>query len=453
MNVCEIIEKKRDGEPLSGEEIRFFVEGYTRGDIPDYQAAAWCMAVFLRGMTHSEIVDLTMAMAESGEMLDLSEVLPISVDKHSSGGVGDKNTLVVLPLVAACGVPVAKMSGRGLSFSGGTLDKLESISGYNVNLTQEQFLAQVEQHGIVLSGQTGDLAPADGMLYALRDVTGTVPSKPLIASSIMCKKIASGADAIVLDVKTGVGAFMPTIQDAHDLAHLMVEIGSGVGRRVTALISDMNQPLGCAVGNALEVREAIETLRGGGPPDLVEHCIVVAGHMLRLAGKSKEKDLADVRPMLEEKLANGEALELFRTLVRVQGGDVAQVDEPSRLPEAPVIVEVRAPRSGYLERLDAHEVGVAALHLGAGRQKKDEPVDHAVGVVVHHKVGEHVEACEPLFTVHARSQPAADSARERVLGAHHWSGRPGFPLFYDVLYSDEDVPVGGHRDAPPVDHV
>ena len=433
MNSVSIIEKKRDGEELTPEEIRYFIKGYTAGNIPDYQAAAWCMAVYLKGMTSQETAELTLAMAESGEILDLSDVLEITLDKHSSGGVGDKTSLVVLPLVVASGVPVAKMSGRGLSFTGGTLDKLESISGYNVNLTRDQFIEQVRKYGIVLAGQSADLAPADGKLYSLRDVTGTVPSKPLIASSIMSKKIAAGAEAIVLDVKCGLGAFMPTVEDARELARIMVDIGTNAGRKVTALISDMNQPLGHAVGNALEVREAIETMRGNGPSDFVEHCITVAGHMLRLAGKSQAADLSDIRPALEEKLNNGEALEVFRTLVRAQGGDVSQVDDPDRLPTAPVIVEVPAPRSGYLETIHARKVGLAVLELGAGRHRKDDPVDHAVGAVIYHKVGEYVEEGEPLFAVHARTQEAARQATESLLAAHTWSERPGLPLFYDML--------------------
>ena len=287
MNAVSIIEKKRDGVELSPEEITFFVEGYTSGDIPDYQAAAWGMAVFLKGMSRRETVELTLAMADSGEQLDLSGVVNFAVDKHSSGGVGDQVSLIVLPLVAASGVPVGKMSGRGLSFSGGTLDKMESISGYTVDLTTEQFLKQLGEVGIVLAGQSADLAPADGKFYALRDVTGTVPSTPLIAASIMSKKLAAGADGIVLDVKAGVGAFMETVDEARELARIMLQIGVDAGRKMTALVSDMNQPLGHAVGNALEVREAIETLRGEGPEDLVEHCVVVAGHMLRLAGKSQ----------------------------------------------------------------------------------------------------------------------------------------------------------------------
>lgn len=433
MNAVDIIEKKRDGQPLTEDEIRFFVKNYTAGDIPDYQAAAWAMAVYLEGMNREEIITLTLALAESGDMIDLHDVLEFAVDKHSSGGVGDKTSLVVLPLVRAFGVPVAKMSGRGLSFTGGTLDKLESIAGYNVNLTEEQFLKQAEEIGIVLAGQTRELAPADGKLYALRDVTGTVPSIPLIASSIMSKKIASGADAIVLDVKVGSGAFMQTIPEARELAQLMVDIGEGVGRRVTALLSDMNQPLGVAVGNALEVREAINTLRGDGPADFVEHCVVIAGHMLRLAGKSHEEDLSDIQPQIEEKLQKGEAFDVFKMLVEAQGGDVSQVENPDELPSAPVIVEVPAPQSGYLRAIDAREVGLAAMGLGAGRQQKGDPVDHAVGLEIFRTVGEHVEEGEPLFTVHARSDEAARQAEQRVLAAHEWADRPGIPLFYDVI--------------------
>ncbi|MBN1427398.1 MAG: thymidine phosphorylase [Anaerolineae bacterium] len=433
MNSLSIIEKKRDRRPLTSEEIRFFIDGYTRGDIPDYQAAAWCMAIYLNGMTRQETIDLTLAMAESGDVLDLSSVLgAVVLDKHSSGGVGDKTTLVVLPLVVACGVPVAKMSGRGLSFSGGTLDKLESIDGYNTQLTHDQFIAQVRDHGIVLCGQTADLAPADAKLYALRDVTGTVPSKSLIAGSIMSKKIAAGATAIVLDVKCGRGAFMQSIDDARELAQIMVDIGAGLGRKVTALISDMSQPLGCAVGNALEVQEAIDTLRGHGPADFIEHCLMVAGHMLRLAGK--HDNLADSRPILEEKLRDGSAWQIFRKLVDAQGGDVSQIDQPDRLPTAPVIVDVAAPATGRLSAIDAREIGIAALELGAGRHKKEDPVDHAVGLVIHKKIGDVTQSGDILFTVHARAEEAARQASERVLAAHEWSEqitKP--PLFYDTI--------------------
>lgn len=437
MNSLSIIEKKRDGRPLTSDEIRFFVSGYTRGDIPDYQAAAWCMAVYLNGMSRQEIVDLTLAMAESGDLLDLSSVLgTVVLDKHSSGGVGDKTTLAVLPLVVACKVPIAKMSGRGLSFSGGTLDKLESISGFNTSLTLEQFIAQVRDKGIVLCGQTADLAPADARLYALRDVTGTVPSKPLIASSIMSKKIAAGANAIVLDVKCGSGAFMQSIDDARELAQIMVDIGAGLNRKVTALISDMSQPLGCAVGNALEVREAIDTLHGHGPADFVEHCLVVAGHMLRLAGKSQAEDLGDIRSMLEEKLKNGEAWDVFSWLVDAQGGDVGQIDHPERLPTAPVIVDVPSPTTGRLATVNAREIGIAALELGAGRHKKGDPVDHAVGLVIHHKIGDLTQTGDVLFTIHARTEEAARQATLQVLAAHEWAEQVSKPpLFYDVITS------------------
>lgn len=433
MNSIAIIEKKRDDDELSTEEIRYFVETFTRGDIPDYQVASWCMAVYLNGMSKRETIDLTLAMAESGDVLDLSGVVGFAVDKHSSGGVGDKTTLVVMPLVVACGAPVGKMSGRGLSFSGGTLDKMESITGYNVNLTTEQFLRQLEKEGIVLAGQSADLAPADGLLYALRDVTGTVPSLPLIASSIMSKKIAAGAQGIVLDVKTGYGAFMPTLEAASELARIMVDIGKGSGRKVTALISDMNQPLGNAVGNAIEVREAIEALRGRGPADFVEHCVVVAGHMLRLAGKSKSEDVSDVRPELEEKLSNGKALEVFRRMVIAQSGDISQVDDPDNLPTAPVVRDVYASRNGHLETIHAREIGLAAAELGAGRMRKGDLIDHAVGIIIHHKVGDYVEEGDLLFSIHARTDEAAGRAINRVLAAHFWADSLSLPLFYDVI--------------------
>lgn len=435
VNAVSIIEKKRDGQPLTADEITFFVQGFASGAIPDYQAAAWCMAVYLNGMSRREIVDLTLAMADSGDRLDLSTAVDFAVDKHSSGGVGDKTSLVVLPLVAACGVPVGKMSGRGLSFSGGTLDKIESIAGYDVDLTTEQFLTQLAEVGIVLAGQSVDLAPADGKFYALRDVTGTVPSKPLIAASIMSKKLAAGADGIVLDVKAGKGAFMQSVDDARELARIMLEIGLDAGRKMTALVADMNQPLGHAVGNALEVREAVETLRGDGPPDLVEHCLVVAGHMLRLAGQAQAEDLSDVRPTLEEKLSNGEALAVFKRLVEAQGGDVTQVEKLHTLPTVPYVEVVSAPQAGILAGLDAREVGLAALEMGAGRHEKGDPIDHAVGIVVHHKVGDEVQTGDPLFTLHASSHESSDVARERLLAAHTWSEEPvePLPLFYDVL--------------------
>ena len=433
MRAVEVIERKRDGAALSREEIAFFVEGLTRGDIPDYQVAAWAMAVLLQGMTPRETLDLTQAMAASGEQLDLTGIVPIAVDKHSTGGVGDKTTLVVEPLVAACGLPVGKMSGRGLGFSGGTLDKMESIPGFRSDLTRQEFIDQLRRVGLVLSGQSSDLAPADGKLYALRDVTGTVPSIPLIASSVMSKKIASGAQVIVLDVKTGTGAFMPTVAEAAKLARLMVDIGTRAGRRVLALISDMNQPLGFAVGNALEVREAIETLRGGGPRDLREHSLHVAAHLLHLAGWAASLRIA--KRMAVCALDSGAALGRFRALVEAQGGDVRYVDDLDRLPTAKYVTEVGAPRAGYLATVDAREVGETVVELGGGRAKKGDPIDHAVGVVVHHKVGDRLVKGEPLFTVHASDAAKRDVAIERLLHAHRFSRSrvDPLPLFYRTV--------------------
>ncbi len=433
MRAVDIIIKKREGEELSRSEIEFFIDGFTRGEIPDYQASAWAMAVLLRGMTERETTDLTMAMAHSGETLDLTGVVPIAVDKHSTGGVGDKTTLVVEPVVAACGLPVGKMSGRGLGFSGGTLDKMESIPGYRTNLSREEFIEQLRTEGLVLTGQSGDLAPADGKLYALRDVTGTVPSIPLIASSIMSKKIAAGAQAIVLDVKIGLGAFMENLEEGRVLARTMVAIGALSGRKVVALLSDMNQPLGWAVGNALEVREALNALRGSGPEDFREHCLVAAAHMLVVGRKAANLDKA--RTMAESALESGRALESFRRLVQAQGGDVRYVDEPDRLPQAPLIETVPASRAGYLLGINAREVGETSVELGAGRARKEDPIDHAVGIEIHHKVGDSVEAGQPLFTIHANDAAKLAAAKTRLLAAHQWSTEPvqPLPLFYDVI--------------------
>lgn len=436
MRATEIIEKKRDGLELSTEEIRWFIEGFTKGDIPDYQAAAWLMAVFLRGMSRRETLDLTLAMAESGERLDLSSVIEYAVDKHSTGGVGDKVTLVVAPLVAAAGVPVAKMSGRGLGFSGGTIDKLESISGYRVALSEEEIMRQVREHGIVLCGQTRSLAPADGALYALRDVTGTVPSLPLIASSIMSKKLASGANAIVLDVKVGAGAFMKTVEEARALAQIMVDIGVGAGRAMVALLSDMNQPLGYAVGNALEVREAIETLHGGGPADLREHCLTVAAHMVCLGRRdTRPETFQAVLDELTALLGNGRALARFRELVEAQGGDVRQVDEPERLPQARYQETLFAAENGYAAEVNALKVAQATLELGAGRARKTDPIDPAVGVVVHKKVGDGVAKGEPLFTVHANDPDKLARAKALLAEAVVISREPQTPppAFYDTI--------------------
>ena len=431
MRAVDVILKKREKSELTKEEINFFVQGFVRDQIPDYQVSAWAMAVVLNGMTARETTDLTLAMVHSGRVLDLSDVVDIAVDKHSSGGVGDKTTLVVLPIVAAAGLPVGKMSGRGLGFSGGTLDKMESIPGFRVDLRIEEFKTQLKEKGIVLTGQSVELAPADGKLYALRDVTGTVQSIPLIASSIMSKKIAGGAQAIVLDVKVGRGAFMETLEMARSLAALMEQIGDLAGRRTVCVLSDMNQPLGNAVGNALEVAEAIETLHGGGPADFREHCLHVSAHMLLLGRRAR--DLADGRRLAEAALADGTALEKFRVLVEAQGGDVSYVDSPGKLPRADLIETVTTPAPGWLAAVDARAIGEASVALGAGRASKSELVDHAVGFEIHHKVGDRVEQGESLFTVHANDAQKFSDARERVLNAHRIANSPAapLPLFYE----------------------
>jgi pyrimidine-nucleoside phosphorylase len=435
MSICDIIIKKRDGGELSQGEIEHFIGGYVAGEVPDYQAAAWLMAVYFRGMTPAETMRLTEAMAFSGETLDLHDVAPFILDKHSSGGVGDKTTLVIGPVVASLGVPVGKMSGRGLSFSGGTLDKLESIPGLNVMLTIEQFKKQLLEIGLVIAGQTRELAPADGKLYALRDVTGTVPSLPLIASSIMSKKIAAGADAIVLDVKVGEGAFMNTDAEAIELAELMVKIGRGLGRRMAALIGDMNQPLGLAVGNALEVSEAIETLRGRGPNDFRQHCVDVAGEMLLIAGVAESPEAG--RAQAAGTLVDGSAWAKFRQFVAAQGGDVAFVDDPRKLPQAPVVRPLPAPRAGYVAGLDAGEVGRTVVDLGGGREKKGDPVDPAVGVMLtpEGKVGAHVAVGQTLLSVHARTDEAAQAALARLAAAFRFEDKPvaAPPLIHHII--------------------
>ncbi len=423
MRAVDIIARKRDGQELTDEEIKFFVDGYTGGAIPDYQASAWCMAVLLNGMTEAEATAYALHMAHSGDVLDLHNIAPFVVDKHSTGGVGDKTTLVVAPLVACHGLPVGKMSGRGLGFSGGTIDKLESIKGFNPNLTTDQFMEMLARHGIVVAGQSADLAPADGKFYALRDVTATVESLPLIAGSIMSKKIAAGADAIVLDVKVGRGAFMRTLAEAEELARLMVGIGQKVGRRVAAVLSDMNQPLGAAVGNSLEVREAIDTLHGGGPPDFHEHCLTIAAKMLELGGKATNNRQAEA--LLQESLASGRAWAKFVEWITAQGGDRDQLENPDRLPAAPLFKPVAAPRRGYIAGLDAAEIGKTGVELGGGRQKKGDPIDPGVGIICHAKVGAYLEQEQPLFTVHARSEAGFEAARRRLLAAVTWSDTAG----------------------------
>ena len=420
MRVVELIERKRDGGTLTPEDLDAIVLGYTKGEVPDYQMSAFCMAVVWRGMDARETAALTAAMVRSGEQLDLARFGRV-VDKHSTGGVGDKTTLVVAPLVAACGVPVAKMSGRGLGFSGGTLDKLESIRGYRVDLTTGEFLAQLERIGIVVTGQTADLAPADGKIYALRDATGTVPSIPLIASSIMSKKIAAGAHAVVLDVKVGRGAFMKDLAQARALARAMVAIGKSHGLAVTCELTDMDQPLGRAIGNSLEIAEAIATLKGEGPPDLVQLTRLAGAEML-LRGR-KARDRRSATNAIDRALADGAGLAKFRELVAAQGGDVQMVDDPSKLPRAPHVMTLHAPRSGYVAEIAADAVGTASVHLGAGREKKGDPIDHRTGIVLHAKVGDPVERGQPYADIHVAGRPDDAAAIAMVQRAFRWSAR------------------------------
>lgn len=437
MRAVDIIEKKRDGHELTAEEIEFFIRGFAEGAIPDYQAAALAMAIYFRGMTDAEATALTVAMLRSGQQLDLRAAFPpgtMVVDKHSTGGVGDKTTLALAPVVASLGLPVGKLSGRGLGFSGGTIDKLESIRGWRCELSREEFVRQLREVGLVVGSQTAELAPADGKLYALRDVTGTVPVLPLIASSIMSKKLATGADAIVLDVKVGQGAFMRTEAEAERLARLMVEIGRGVGKRMAAVISDMSQPLGRAVGNALELIEAIETLQGRGPQDFVTLVLTLAGEMLWLGGKAP--DPAAGQAMAQEQIANGQAWQKFRQFVAAQGGDVSQVDNVGLLPRAQWVEPVPAPADGWVAAVRADQIGTATVHLGGGRAKKGDRIDHAVGVVLAAKVGDRVERGQPLCWVHASDAARLAAAKEEVLAAYAFSPEPVSPppLIHRVLH-------------------
>ncbi|MET7021314.1 pyrimidine-nucleoside phosphorylase [Bacillus mycoides] len=406
MRMVDIIAKKRDGKELTTEEINFFINGYTDGSIPDYQASALAMAIFFKDMTDRERADLTMAMVESGETIDLSAIEGIKVDKHSTGGVGDTTTLVLGPLVAALDVPVAKMSGRGLGHTGGTIDKLEAVEGFHVEITKEQFIDIVNRDKVAVIGQTGNLTPADKKIYALRDVTGTVNSIPLIASSIMSKKIAAGADAIVLDVKTGAGAFMKTEEDAKELAHAMVRIGNNVGRQTMAVISDMSQPLGFAIGNALEVKEAIDTLKGEGPEDLTELVLVLGSQMVVLAKKANT--LEEAREMLIEVMKNGTATEKFKEFLSNQGGDSSIVDNPEKMPQAKYVIDVPAKTSGVISNIVADEIGIAAMLLGAGRATKEDEIDLAVGLMLRKKVGDAVKEGEPFVTIYANRENVED---------------------------------------------
>ncbi|SBO16535.1 pyrimidine-nucleoside phosphorylase [Carnobacterium divergens] len=411
MRMVDIIEKKRDGQELTKAEINFVITGYTNGTVPDYQMSALAMAIYFKDMTNQEITDLTMAMVESGEQIDLSAIHGIKVDKHSTGGVGDTTTLVLAPLVAAVGVPVAKMSGRGLGHTGGTIDKLEAIKGFNVEISNDEFIQLVNRDQVAVVGQSGDLAPADKKLYGLRDVTGTVDSIALIASSIMSKKIAAGADAIVLDVTTGDGAFMKNEKDAERLAKTMVQIGKLANRQTMAIISDMSQPLGLAIGNSLEVKEAIDALKGEGPDDLMEMVYVLGSQMVVLAKQADTLEAA--RELLKEAIQSGAATTKFKEMIRNQGGDESIVDHPENLPQAEFVIELPAKESGYVSEMVADQLGIAAMLLGAGRRTKEDTIDYSVGLMLHKKVGDSVTAGEPLVTVYANSQ-AIDDVKAKI---------------------------------------
>lgn len=433
MKMIDLINKKKDGYELSKEEIAFFIENYTKGSIPDYQASALLMAIYLQKMNKRETADLTMAMVHSGDILDLSEIEGVKVDKHSTGGVGDTTTLVLTPMVAALGIPVAKMSGRGLGHTGGTIDKLESFEGFSVEITQEQFMKNVNENKISVIGQTGDLAPADKKLYALRDVTGTVNNISLISSSIMSKKIAAGADCIVLDVKVGDGAFMKCYEDAKVLAEAMVDIGKSVGRNTVAVISDMDQPLGFAIGNALEVKEAIDTLRGKGPKDLLELCLAIGSNMLVLAKKAQNEE--EARKLLMETIENGSAITKLKEFIVSQGGKGEQVDNTELLPTAKYLFEVKSDRAGYVTKIHAENLGTIALELGAGRLTKEDKIDLAVGIVLHKKRGDQVAIGESIATICANDERKIEKAAQAILENYGISKEAveDMPLIYNII--------------------
>ena len=415
MRIYDIIRKKRDNHELSKAEIEFFVDKYSKGEIPDYQASALLMAIYLNKMNKEETVYLTEAMMNSGDVIDLSEIDGIKVDKHSTGGVGDKTTIALAPLVAACGAPVAKMSGRGLGHTGGTLDKLEAIPGFSIEMEAKKFIDSVNKHKIAVCGQTATIAVADKKMYALRDVTATVDNISLIAASIMCKKLASGANAILLDVKTGDGAFMKTLDDSFELAKAMVDIGNGMNRETIGMITDMDEPLGFAVGNSLEVIEAIETLKGNGPKDFVNLCETLGAYMLVLAKTvdTFEEGVEKIR----EAISSGSALEKLKVFIENQGGDKRVVDDYSLLPQANIVVPIKAHRSGYISRIEAEEVGVSAMILGAGRETKDDELDLAAGIILNNKVGDYVNEGDILATMYLNKEEKLESAKERFIGA------------------------------------
>lgn len=422
MRMYDLIRKKRDGGILGQDEIAYMVKEYTKGDIPDYQMSAMMMAIYFQGMDREETLSLTMEMAKSGEMLDLSPIKGTKVDKHSTGGVGDKTSLALAPMVASCGVPVAKMSGRGLGHTGGTIDKLESIPGFSTALKTEQFISQVNEIGIAIMGQTKELAPADKKLYALRDVTATVDNLSLIASSIMSKKLASGADAIILDVKTGSGAFMKKEEDAFALAKEMVRIGRGAGRYTTAVISDMDQPLGYAIGNALEVQEAIHTLQGQGPDDFLELCLTLGAEMIIAGGKARNTE--DARALLHRKIEDGSALKKLAEFVKAQGGDESYVYEPDRFDIAPFKKEVRAKEAGWLSHIDCEEAGLCSLILGGGRENKESVIDLGVGIMLAKKKGDQVEEGDVLATLYGRDEEKLSEAAAKYETACHIGAEP-----------------------------
>jgi pyrimidine-nucleoside phosphorylase len=430
--MIDLIEKKQHRHVLTQEEIKWMIDQYTSDVIPDYQMSAMAMAIYFNGMNNDERSALTMAMVESGDQIDLSDIEGVKVDKHSTGGVGDTTTLVLAPLVASVGVPVAKMSGRGLGHTGGTIDKLEAIPGFHVELSQQNFSELVNKNKVAVVGQSGNLTPADKKLYALRDVTGTVESIPLIASSIMSKKIASGADAIVLDVKTGAGAFMKNVEQAKELAETMVNIGKSVGRQTMAVISDMSQPLGNAIGNGLEVKEAIDTLKGHGPEDLTELCLVLGSQMAYLGGAADS--LEEARTLLEANLKNGKALEVFKTFVEAQGGDASVADNPETvLPVAAYTKEVLADQDGVVSEIIADQVGIAAMMLGAGRETKESQIDLSAGLYLHKKVGDKVSAGESIATLYS-NKAISDEVGERVLTNVKLSDSATEPtLVYDIV--------------------
>jgi pyrimidine-nucleoside phosphorylase len=428
MLMTDIIAKKRDKQELSTEEIRFFIENYVSGEIPDYQMSALCMAILLNGMNERETLDLTLSMMNSGDILDLSSIEGIKVDKHSTGGVGDKTSLVLCPMVSACGLKVAKMSGRGLGHTGGTIDKLESFPGFNTGISEERFYQNVRDIGIVITGQTANLDPADKLLYALRDVTATVPSIPLITSSIMSKKLASGADIIVLDVKCGDGSFMKTPEDARELAENLIKIGRGAGRKCSAVVSDMSQPLGFAIGNALEVKEAISVLSGNLRNDLLDLCLTIGSRMLVLSGTAENETEAGI--MLMNSISSGSALKKLAEMVEAQDGDPKAVYDPSLLPSAPVRLEVKAKSAGYVENIMAEKLGLISMHLGGGRAKKTDVIDLGVGIVLNKKVGDMVSEGDVIATIHANSDEKAETAAEELLGCYSISASPvEAPLF------------------------